>query len=145
MNMESRHFFHPDVGTPKSDVPRRMCFKYYAKMAFIKAQAKNILARSLHARTRKLVSIEVGQQVFFWRNDSKKDRMKGTNWKGPGHVVGLQGDNAWFVCGSRCFLVASEHLREIVGNEKLYGDPEIQKTIVLFRKTPDAATYEDLI
>lgn len=131
--------FHPDVGTKESQVARRMKYRYHAKIEFLKAQTKHMLGRAVHARTRK-----VGQMVFFWRDDSKKDRTKGTNWKGPGHVVGTQGENLWIACGGRCFLVAREHAREVVGDEKWYGDPEIQKTIALFRKTPDTATYEDL-
>lgn len=136
--------FHPDVGTKESQVARRMKYRYHAKIEFLKAQTKHMLGRAVHARTRKLDHVEVGQMVFFWRDDSKKDRTKGTNWKGPGHVVGTQGENLWIACGGRCFLVAREHAREVVGDEKWYGDPEIQKTIALFRKTPDTATYEDL-
>ena len=47
--------------------------------------------------------------------------------------------------GGRCFLVAGEHLREAVGDEKHVGNPEIQKAIALFRKVPSEATYEDLL
>eukprot|EP00439_Symbiodinium_sp_Y106_P070010 s4670_g12.t1 len=45
----------------------------------------------------------------------------------------------------RCFLVAGEHLREAVGDEKHVGNPELQKAIALFKKVPSDATYEDLI
>ena len=47
--------------------------------------------------------------------------------------------------GGRCFLVAGEHLREAVGDEKHFGNSEIQKAIALFKKVPSEATYEDLI
>ena len=35
-------------------------------------------------------------------------------------------------------------MREASGDEKHYGDPEVQKAIALFRKVPREATYEDL-
>ena len=41
-------------------------------------------------------------------------------------------------------LVAGEHLREVVGDERCYGDPVVQKSIALFKKIPAEATYEDL-
>ena len=42
-------------------------------------------------------------------------------------------------------MVAGEHLREAVGDEKHFGDPELQKSIALFKKIPKEATYEDLL
>ena len=42
-------------------------------------------------------------------------------------------------------MVAGEHLREAVGDEKHVGNPELQKAIALFKKVPSDATYEDLI
>ena len=80
--------------------------------------------------------------MFFWRGERKKEPSK---WVGPGYVVGLQGPNAWVAVGGRCFLVAGEHLREASGDEKHYGDPQIQKAIALFKKVPKEATFEDLI
>ena len=59
-------------------------------------------------------------------------------------MVGIQGSNAWVAVGGRCFLVAGEHLREACGDEKHYGDPQIQKAIALFKKVPQEATFEDL-
>ena len=92
--------FHPEVGTPKSDVARRMRFRYHAKMEFIKAQAKNMLGRSVHARTRKLVSVEVGQQVFFWRDDSKKVERKELTGRVPDMLLVFR----VIMCGSHAVV-----------------------------------------
>ena len=136
--------YHLNVGSQGSDVSNRMRFRYFAKMEFIKAQAKSMLQRTVHARTRKLPKIpEVGRLVFFWR-DTHKDRLRGSRWKGPACVVGHQGTNVWVTIGGRCCLVALEHLREMVGDESFYGDPLIQKDIALFKKVPEEATFEDL-
>ena len=83
--------------------------------------------------------------MFFWRDQGSKKRSNQSKWVGPGCVVGNQDRNAWVVCGSRYFLVAGERLREAVGEEKYFGDPELQKSIALFKKIPKEATYEDLL
>ena len=133
--------FHPRVGDPGSEVARRMQYRYHAKLEYIKSQARQMLARTAHNRVRKITNPRVGQMVFFWRSERKKEPSR---WVGPGYVVGVQGDNAWVAVGGRCFLVAGEHLREACGDEKHFGDPQIQKAIALFKKTPKEATFEDL-
>ena len=121
----------------------RMRFRYHAKMEYIKAQAKHMLMKTAHQRTRKLQETKVGQLVFFYR-DTQKKKDRGSCWVGPGYIVGHQGTNVWIACGGRCFLVANEHVREAVGDESHFGDPEIQKMVALFRRVPNEATYEDL-
>ena len=133
--------FHPRVGDPGSEVARRMQYRYHAKLEYIKSQARQMLARTAHNRVRKITNPRVGQMVFFWRSERKKGPSR---WVGPGYVVGVQGDNAWVAVGGRCFLVAGEHLREACGDEKHFGEPQIQKAIALFKKTPKEATFEDL-
>ena len=116
--------YHPEVGTPESDVAVRMRYRYHAKLEFVRSQARHMLMKTAHQRTRKITNPMVGQLVFFWRGESSRRRENQTQWVGPGFVVGLQGSNAWVACGGRCFLVAGEHLREAVGDEKHFGDPE---------------------
>ncbi|CAE7195067.1 RE1 [Symbiodinium sp. CCMP2592] len=137
--------YHPSVGEKGSDVASRMRFRYHAKMEFVRSQARQMLLRTAHNRTRKLPVPKIGQMVFFWRAEKSKKGDSQSKWVGPGYVVGLQDGNAWVAIGGRCFLVAGEHLREAVGDEKQYGNPEVQKAIALFRKVPKEATYEDLI
>ena len=135
------HAFHPQVGDSGSEVARRMQYRYHAKIEYIKSQARQMLARTAHNRVRKITTPRIGQMVFFWRGERKKEPSR---WVGPGYVVGLQGSNAWVAIGGRCFLVAGEHLRAACGDEKHFGDPQIQKAIALFKKTPKEATFEDL-
>ena len=135
------HSFHPRVGDEGSDVAKRMRYRYHAKIEYIRSQARHMLARTAHNRVRKMTNPQIGQLVFFWRAMRKKEPSR---WVGPAYIVGLQGNNAWVAIGGRCFLVAGEHLREACGDEKHFGDPQIQKAIALFRKLPSDATYEDL-
>ncbi|OLP76028.1 T-complex protein 1 subunit eta, partial [Symbiodinium microadriaticum] len=137
--------YHPSVGDPGSDVAVRMRFRYHAKLEFVKSQARQMLLRTAHNRTRRLPIPRIGQLVFFWRAENSKKRASQSKWVGPGYVVGIQDRNAWVTCGGRCFLVAGEHLREAIGDEQYYGDPELQKALALFKKIPGEATYEDLL
>ncbi|CAE7567214.1 GIP, partial [Symbiodinium necroappetens] len=137
--------YHPSVGDADSDVAVRMRFRYHAKMEFVRSQARQMLLRTAHNRTRKLPIPKIGQLVFFWRAGKEKNGDSQSRWLGPGYVVGLQDRNAWVAIGGRCFLVAGEHLREAVGDEKHFGNPEIQKAIALFKKVPREATYENLV
>ena len=137
--------YHPSVGDPGGDVAVRMRFRYHAKLEFLKSQARQMLLRTAHNRTRRLPIPRIGQLVFFWRAENNKKRASQSKWVGPGYVVGIQDRNAWVACGGRCFLVAGEHLREAIGDEQHYGDPELQKALALFKKIPKEATYEDLL
>ena len=74
----------------------------------------------------------------------KKNRQKGTKWQGPRCIVGLQGTNAWVAVGGRCMLVAGEYLKQVDGDERWYGEPDIQKTIALFKGVNKGTTYDDL-
>ena len=139
--MKEPSALHPRVGDPGSEVARRMQYRYHAKLEYIKSQARQMLARTAHNRVRKITNPRIGQMVFFWRSERKREPSR---WVGPGYVVGIQGSNAWVAVGGRCFLVAGEHLREACGDEKHFGDPQIQKAIALFKKTPKEATFEDL-
>ena len=135
------HSFHPRVGDEGSDVAKRMRYRYHAKIEYIRSQARHMLARTAHNRVRKMTNPQIGQLVFFWRAMRRKEPSR---WVGPAYIVGLQGNNAWVAIGGRCFLVAGEHLREACGDERHFGDPQIQKAIALFRRLPSDATYEDL-
>ena len=137
--------YHLSVGDANSDVAVRMRFRYHAKMEFVRSKARHMLLRTAHNRTRKLPIPKIGQLVFFWRAGKEKKGDSQSRWLGPGYVVGLQDRNAWVAIGGRCFLVAGEHLREAVGDEKHFGNPEIQKAIALFKKVPREATYENLV
>ena len=104
-----------------------------------------MLMKTAHHRTRKIADPHIGQLVFFWRSERSKARDSQSKWVGPGYVVGRQGHNAWVACGGRCFLAAGEHLREVVGDEVHYGNPEPQEALALFRKIPKEETFENLV
>ena len=71
--------FHPQVGEPQSDVASRMRYRYHAKLEFTKSQARQMLAKTVHHRTRRITSPQVGQLVFFWRKERSKNRESQSN------------------------------------------------------------------
>ena len=121
----SPSIYHLEIGNPESDVAERMRYRYHAKLEYVRSQARRVLMKTAHQRTRRITNPKIGQLVFFWRGESNRRRENQSRWVGPEYVVGLQGNNAWVACGGRCFLVAGEHLREAVGDETHFGDPEI--------------------
>lgn len=104
-----------------------------------------MLLRTLEHRSRNVAIPKQGDLVFFWRDKrARRKQNPASSWVGPGLVVGHQGDNCWITCGGRCYLVASEHVRNVVGDEKQYGLPEAQMALASFRKSNPEDTYEDL-
>ena len=68
-------------------------------------------------------------------------------WLGPAMVVGLQGNsNLWLVYGGKCYLVAQEHCREAIGEEALFGRPEVQEALKVFQEDKSSweKKYQDL-
>jgi hypothetical protein len=126
--------FHFEVGNSGSQVARRMRFRYNARQSFVQAQASEMLNRTARNKTRPWVDPQIGDTCFFFRELRKKGlKGKQPSWLGPSLVVGKQGNNLWVVFGGRCYLVAQEQCREAVGEELLFGRPEVQEALAIFR------------
>ena len=141
--------FHPQIGDKNSVVARRMRFRHVARLAFIQSQASQMLNRTARNKTCKWEEPQIGDRCFFFRQVRKKGQPGVFSvWQGPGLVVGIQGQsNYWIVFGGRCFLVAQEHIREAIGEECLFGKPEVQQALALFkerRKKDQGVPYIDL-
>eukprot|EP00438_Fugacium_kawagutii_P019541 Skav235674 [mRNA] locus=scaffold358:1207972:1219069:- [translate_table: standard] len=139
--------FHPSVGDKDSQVATRMKLRCEARQAFVRSQAHHMMMRTARNRTRPWSEPQIGDKCFFYREFRKKG-VQGLvkAWRGPALVVGLQGQsNVWLVFGGRAYLVAQEHCREAVGEEVLYGKPEVQEALTLFKgmKTTQGE-YDDL-
>ena len=135
---------HFEVGERGTQVARFMRYRQQSRQAYIQIQANNMLQRTVRNRTRPWKDPQIGDRCFFYREARKKGVtgvVKG--WHGPALVVGAQGQSSlWVVFGGKCFLVAQEHCREAVGEEKLFGRPEVQEALSVFQKR--GRTYEDL-
>ena len=128
--------FHFSVGDRGSQVAMRMKYRQSARQAFVKAQATQMLNRTARNRTRAWEEPRIGDRCFFFREVRKKGiKGKHPTWLGPALVVGIQGQsNYWLVFGGRCFLVSQEQIREAVGEEALFGKPEVQEAIGVFQE-----------
>jgi hypothetical protein len=60
------------LGEPGDVVAERMRYRYYAKLEFVRAQARQMIRKTLHNRTRKLTQPKIGDMVFFWRDNQHK-------------------------------------------------------------------------
>lgn len=127
--------YHFDVGVEGSQVARRTRLRHNARQAFVQAQASEMLSRTARNKTRPWKEPQLRDSCFFFRELRKKG-VRGSipTWLGPALVVGKQGSNLWLAFGGRCYLVFQEHAREAVGEEILFGRPEVQEALALFQK-----------
>lgn len=84
----------------RNTIAERMRYRYDAKLEYIRSEARQMLQRTLHNRTRRLLKTEIGQMVLFWRDNQHKNKQLGTRCIGPAFVVGHQGNNDWVTCGA---------------------------------------------
>lgn len=140
--------FHFSAGEPGTQLAKRMRFRTQSRQAYVNAQASAMLSQTARNRTRPWKEPQIGDRCFFFREVRSK-HTKGVvkKWLGPALVVGVQGQsNLWVVFGGKCFLVAQEHTREAIGEEMLYGKPEIQEALTVFKgmmNVSGGGTYVD--
>jgi hypothetical protein len=111
---------HIEARDPRSKLIRTFQVRAAAKEAFVKQEAQGLLDRSIRGRNRPLARPAVGDNVFFYREkrQTKSRKRPISGWVGPSLVVGFQGDACvWVSYGGRCYLVANEHCREVIGGE----------------------------
>eukprot|EP00971_Amphidinium_carterae_P063033 1247326-Amphidinium_carterae.1 len=77
-----------------------------AATAFIHAEAQSILRLALHARSRTITSVEVGQFVYYWRQDHARGR-----YHGPAKVLAVEKSVIWLAHAGALVRAAPEHLR----------------------------------
>ena len=126
---------HFDAGDPSTRVAARMKYRHHAKLAYVHAQASQLLNRTVRNKTRAWAEPNIGDQCFFYREIRKKGIPgKVGKWLGPALVVGLHGNsNLWITYSGKCYLVAQEHCREAIGEEAIAGRPEVQEALKIFQ------------
>ena len=83
-----------------------------AREAFIESEASDKLRRALLRKTRTATSLvyEVGDLVYYKRNDSKR-------WRGPGTVIGKDRNQIYVKHGGSYLRVNPCHIRPVKRNE----------------------------
>ena len=138
---------HYSVSDRHTQVAKRMKYRHHAKLAYVESQAKELLNRTARNKTRSWKEPQIGDKCFFFREIRRKGITGRVGmWLGPALVVGLQGQsNIWVTLGGKCYLVAQEHCREAIGEEALFGRPEVQEALKIFQRTPkETLQYDDL-
>ncbi|CAE8713408.1 unnamed protein product [Polarella glacialis] len=91
----------------------------------------------------KMLRMEIGFRSSGGYHRSRKRPISG--WVGPALVVGFQGEACvWVSYGGRCYLVAVEHCREVIGEENEMARPEVQHLVKLFKNQQEEVEFEDL-
>ena len=115
---------HPDADDPSSDLARRFKIRTSVQQAVVRHHAKDLVRKSVSARTRKVETAEAGDVVFFYRVyiNAKAKRLQAQrgNWVGRSFVIGQPGGNIWISHAGPCYLVALEHVRGLAPDET-YG------------------------
>ena len=141
--------YHHLSGTDgATELGRRMQIRCSAKQATEAHYAKEMVRKTVAARTRTVTKVEVGELVFFYRcyPSVKHQQLQAQRgcYLGPGVVIGYQKQNAWVSYAGRCYLVAPEHLRTLAPDEVFSAKPLIRAGLEEFRRATNAKDFVDI-
>ncbi len=141
-------YHHLDGNDASSELGRRLQIRCTARQATEAHYAKEMVRKTVAARTRLVDKVDVGETVFFYRcypslKAQKLQAQRGC-YLGPGLVIGMQGSNYWISYAGRCYLVAPEHLRSLAPDEVCSTKPLIRQGLEELRRASQATDYLDL-
>ena len=151
-------YHHLDGNDPSTELGRRLQIRCSARQATEAHYAKEMVRKTVAARTRLVEKTEIGELVFFYRcyPSSKAQKLQAQRgcYLGPGVVIGHQGSNSWVSYAGRCYLVAPEHIRKLAPDETCSTKPLIRQGLEELKRasklaerldiTQQEATAEDL-
>ena len=139
---------HPNGDNADDVLARRFKTRSTAIQALEMYHARELVRRSVAARTRALEKVEAGDLVFFYReyvtNVGRKQQAQRGNWMGPALVIGKQRSNLWISFGGRSYLVAPEHLRGPAPDEEFVAKPIVQESLSNLRAAAKSQDFIDL-
>jgi len=155
-------YHHLDGNDASTELGRRLQIRCSSRQAAEAHYAKEMVRKTVAARTRLVEKVEVGELVFFYRcyPSAKAQKLQAQRgcYLGPGVVIGHQKQNAWVSYAGRCYLVAPEHLRSMApdeicstkplirqGLEELRKASKLQDTIDITRQTVSAGELEQAV
>jgi len=131
-------YHHLDGNDPSTELGRRLQIKCPARQATEAHYAKEVVRKTVAARTRLVEKVDVGEQTFFYRcyPSSKAQKLQAQRGchLGPGVVIGHQKGNAWVSYAGRCYLVAPAHIRSLAPDEACTTKPLIRQGLEELRK-----------
>jgi hypothetical protein len=139
-------YHHLDGNDASTELGRRLQIRCSARQATEAHFAKEMVRKTVAARTRHVEKVEQGEIVFFYRcyPSTKAQKLQAQRgcYLGPGVVIGHQNANAWVSYAGRCYLVAPEHLRSCAPDEICMTKPVIRQGLEELRL---AAKSQDFI
>ena len=140
------HMHHLSGADASSELGRRLQIRNTARQAAEVHFAKEMVRKTVAARTRHVEKTSVGEMVFFYRNypQKKAQQLQAQRgcYLGPGVVIGFQGKNVWISYAGRCYLVAPEHVRGLAPDEIAFTKPLIRSGL---EQLQQAAKSEDFL
>ena len=141
-------YHHLDGNDATTELGRRLQIRCSARQATEAHYAKELVRKTVAARTRHVERVDVGELVFFYRKypSTKSVKMQAQRgcYLGPGVVIGHQKANTWISYAGRCYLVAPEHLRSLAPDEIASAKPVLRYGLEELRKASNAKDYIDI-
>ena len=139
---------HPEAQDPATALSRRLKIRLACKQVLERHHARDLLRRSVAARTRPVKEVEIGQRVMFYRHYStsvavKKQSARGS-FMGPGIILGRQNKNVWVSYAGRCYLVCLEHIRALSPDDHAALRPVVLANLQELKKASVTQDYVDL-
>ena len=139
---------HPDGTDRATDLGRRLEIRNSTRQAAEAHHAKELLRKTVAAKTRKVENTAVGEIIYFYRCypgvKAQKLQAKRGCFLGPGVVIGKQGQNVWVSYAGRCYLVAPEHVRSLAPDETASLRPIIRHGLEQLQQASRAEDFVDL-
>ena len=141
-------YHHLDGNDPSTELGRRLQIRCSSRQATEAHYAKEMVRKTVAARTRLVEKVDVGDLVFFYRcyPSAKAQKLQAQRgcYLGPGVVIGHQKTNAWISYAGRCYLVAPEHIRSMAPDEVCSTKPLIRQGLEELRKASKSQDYIDI-
>ena len=139
---------HPEALNASSELGRRLQIRSITRQAAEEHHAKEMLRKTVAARTRLVENISVGEIVFFYRKypSSKAQKLQAQRgcYLGPAVIIGKQGQNHWIAFAGRCYLVAPEHVRSLAPDEIASLKPLIRQGLDQLQQASKSKDFVDL-
>ena len=136
--------YHPEVEQSGSPLERRLNIRNVCRQMSIRFHSKELVRKSVSARSRPVKELKVGERYFFYRIDPKAKPAKVGEYLGPAVCFGKQGKNYWLQYGSRPFLVPPELCRHMTPEEDYVHSPVGDPDLDSIRNATKPDEYEDL-
>lgn len=129
--IDGEGLYHAD--DPSSVFAQPFKMRVAARQALERYHAKDVVRRSVAARTRTVQGVAVGQSVFvrqdFATTAAQRPQAARGCYLGPALMIGIKGRKVWLSFVGRCYLCAPEHIRDMAPDEHAGQQPHVAEAM----------------